>query len=128
MNTEVKILFPDNRLQEGSIVNVYSCLPSKNEDFQRFVILLSESTHSKQKTVIKWLKARRVPTYSANSVIELTKVLKLAPFDLFTLINRSGIIFELIDDQAVYKGSTIQPLIDSILCITPDISRSTETN
>ena len=62
------------------------------------------------------------------SVIELTKVLKLAPFDLFTLINRSGIIFELIDDQAVYKGSTIQPLIDSILCITPDISRSTETN
>lgn len=60
------------------------------------------------------------------SVTELSKVLRLAPFDLFNLINRSGIIFELIDDQAVYKGSTIQPLIDSIVCINPDISRSTE--
>ncbi len=59
------------------------------------------------------------------SVTELSKVLRLAPFDLFNLINRSGIIFELIDDQAVYKGSAIQPLIDSIVCINPDISRST---
>lgn len=59
------------------------------------------------------------------SVTELSKVLRLAPFDLFNLINRSGIIFELIDDQAVYKGSEIQPLIDSIVCINPDISRST---
>lgn len=56
------------------------------------------------------------------SVTELSKVLRLAPFDLFNLINRSGIIFELIDDQAVYKGSEIQPLIDSISCINPDIS------
>lgn len=62
------------------------------------------------------------------SVTELSKVLRLAPFDLFNLINRSGIIFELIDDQAVYKGSAIQPLIDSIACTNPDISRSTVTS
>lgn len=62
------------------------------------------------------------------SVGELSKELGLAPFDLFNFINKSGIIYELVDDQAVYKGAIIQTLIDSIRCITQDISPSTGTS
>lgn len=46
------------------------------------------------------------------SVSELSKVLVLAPYDLFILINKSGILFDLIDNQAVYKGSEIQAIIN----------------
>lgn len=69
MNRDVKILFPDDRLQKGSIVNVYSCLPSKNGDFQRFVRLLSEATHSSRTTVMRWLKTRRISSEYARKAI-----------------------------------------------------------
>lgn len=62
------------------------------------------------------------------SVHELSEVLGLAPYDLFNLINKSGIIFELVDDQAVYKGAVIQTLIEPIRCIIQDIFPSTGTN
>lgn len=58
------------------------------------------------------------------SVSELSRELGLAPYDMFNLINKSGIIFELVDDQAVYRGAMIQTLIDSTQCIIQDISRS----
>lgn len=59
------------------------------------------------------------------SAAELSKVLGLAPYDLYILINKSGILFELIDDQAVYKGSEIQTIINPTKCITPDTYHST---
>lgn len=59
------------------------------------------------------------------SVSELSKVLGLAPFDLYKLINESGILFEFIDGQAAYKGSEIQPLIESKQCIIQDTFPST---
>lgn len=62
------------------------------------------------------------------SVHELSEVLRLAPYDLFNLINKSGIIYDLIDDQAVYKGAVIQTLIEPTGCIIQDISPSTGTN
>lgn len=62
------------------------------------------------------------------SVHELSEVLGLAPYDLFNLINKSGIIYDLVDDQAVYKGSVIQTLINPTRCIIQDISRSTGTS
>lgn len=46
------------------------------------------------------------------SVPELLRILGIAPFDLYRLINHSGILFDLVDDMAVYKGSEIQPLIN----------------
>lgn len=54
------------------------------------------------------------------SVSELSKVLGLAPYDMLTLINNSGILYELKDGHAAYKGSDIQPLIESKRCITQD--------
>lgn len=62
------------------------------------------------------------------SATELSKVLGLAPYDLFILISRSEIIFKLIDNQAVYQGAEIQNLINSKQCITPVTSRSTGTS
>lgn len=62
------------------------------------------------------------------SVHELSEVLGLAPYDLFNFINKSGIIYDFVDDQAVYKGAVIQTLIDSTRCIIQDISRSTGTS
>ena len=41
------------------------------------------------------------------SVHELSEVLGLAPYDLFNLINKSRIIYDLVDDKAVYKGAVI---------------------
>lgn len=62
------------------------------------------------------------------SVHELSKVLGLAPYDLFNLINKSGIIYDLVDDQAVYKGAVIQTLIEPTRCIIQDIFPSTGTS
>lgn len=62
------------------------------------------------------------------SATELSKVLGLAPYDLFILINKSGILFKLIDNQAVYKGSEIQTIINPTKCITPVTSRSIGTS
>lgn len=62
------------------------------------------------------------------TVHELSEVLGLAPYDLFNLINKSRIIYDFIDDHAVYKGAVIQTLIDSTKCIIQDISRSTGTS
>lgn len=59
------------------------------------------------------------------SAAELSKVLGLAPYDLYILINKSEILFKLVDDQAVYKGSEIQTLINSTRCITQDTYHST---
>lgn len=46
------------------------------------------------------------------SVSELSKILQIAPYDLFKIINKSELLFELVDDKAVYKGSEIQSLIE----------------
>ena len=62
------------------------------------------------------------------SVHELSEALGLAPYDLFNLINKSGIIYDLVDDQAVYKGAVIQTLIESTRCIIQDIFPSIGTS
>lgn len=62
------------------------------------------------------------------SVSELSTVLALAPYDLLRLINESGIIFEMKDGHAAFKGSEIQPLIDAKRCIAQDIYHSTGTS
>lgn len=62
------------------------------------------------------------------SATELTRVLGLAPYDLFILISRSRLLYQFIDNQAVYEGAEIQNLINSKQCITPVTSRSTGTS
>ncbi len=69
LKKDVNALFPADRLQAGSIADVYSGLPSKKIDYHRFVCLLSDATHLSRKTVWKWLKIRRVPTNSAKARI-----------------------------------------------------------
>lgn len=69
MKMDINRLFPANRQQSGSIVDIYSHLPKKNIEYHRFVNLLCEASHSRRKTVKKWLKARRVPKSSARYAI-----------------------------------------------------------
>ena len=69
MKMDVNKLFPPYRQKIGSIVNIYSRLPSRNTDYLRFIDLLCEATHSRRKTVKKWLRARRVPRSSAQYAI-----------------------------------------------------------
>ena len=59
-------LFPANRQQRGSIVDIYLHLPKKNIEYLRFVNLLCEASHSHRKTVKKWLKVRNVPRSSVR--------------------------------------------------------------
>lgn len=69
LNTDIKVLFPTDRLQAGSIVNVYLRLSSKKTDYHRFVGMLSNATCASRKTVMKWLKARRIPQKYAKYAI-----------------------------------------------------------
>lgn len=66
MKMDVNRLFPANRQQRGSIVDIYLHLPKKNIEYLRFVNLLCEASHSHRKTVKKWLKVRNVPRSSAR--------------------------------------------------------------
>lgn len=54
---------------------------------------------------------------------ELSRILGLAPYDLFILIEQSGLIFDYVDDQAVFTGSDIQTIIESAQCTTQATSR-----
>lgn len=81
MKGEVKDLFPGDRLQAGSIANVYSCLPSRNIDYLTFVDLLAHITRSSKQTVQKWLKTRRVPSkYAREAIAEFIGVSNLQLF------------------------------------------------
>lgn len=62
-------LFPLDRLQSGSLADIYFHISSKRTEYQKFIVLLSEAAHSKPKTVRKWLKSRRVPTSTAQYAI-----------------------------------------------------------
>lgn len=66
MKMDVNRLFPTNRQQRGSIVDIYLHLPKKNIEYLRFVNLLCETSHSHRKTVKKWLKVRNVPRSSVR--------------------------------------------------------------
>ncbi len=66
MKMDVNRLFPANRQQRGSIVDIYLHLPKKNIEYLRFVNLLCEASHSHRKTVKKWLKVRNVPRSSVR--------------------------------------------------------------
>lgn len=83
MKMDVKRLFPADRQQRGSIVDIYSHLPKKNIEYLRFVNLLCEASHSRRKTVKKWLKARRVPRSSARYAI--AQVIGVSITQLFPL-------------------------------------------
>lgn len=69
LKMEVGKLFPHDRLQSGSIADIYAHISSKRTEYHKFIVLLSEATHSKPKTVRKWLKSRRVPTSAAQYAI-----------------------------------------------------------
>lgn len=69
LKIDVGKLFPLNRLQSGSIADLYFHISSKGTEYHKFIVLLSEATHSKPKTVKKWLKSRRVPTRAAQYAI-----------------------------------------------------------
>lgn len=83
MKVDVNRLFPADRQQRGSIVDIYSNLPKKNMEYLRFVNLLCEVSHSRRKTVKKWLKARRVPKSSARYAI--AQVIGVSISQLFPL-------------------------------------------
>lgn len=75
LNTDIKVLFPTDRLQAGSIVNVYLRCSPKNIDYHRFVGMLSDATCASRKTVMKWLKARRIPPkYAKYAIAEVIGV------------------------------------------------------
>lgn len=61
LGKEVGVLFPKNRTQAGSLVGIYLNLSPKKLEFHRFIDMLSECTGSSEKTIRKWLKARRIP-------------------------------------------------------------------
>lgn len=69
MNMDINRLFPADRKQKGSIIDIYAHLPKRNIEYLEFVNLLCEASHTRRKTVKKWLKARRVPKSSARSAI-----------------------------------------------------------
>lgn len=83
MKMDVNRLFPTDRQQRGSIVDIYLHLPKKNTEYLRFVNLLCEASHSRRKTVKKWLKARNVPRSSARSAI--AQVIGVSISQLFPL-------------------------------------------
>ena len=83
MKMDINRLFPADRQQSGSIIDIYSHLPKKNIEYLRFVNLLCEATHSRRKTVKKWLKARRVPRSSAQYAI--AQVIGVSISQLFPL-------------------------------------------
>lgn len=83
MNMDINRLFPADRQQSGSIIDIYSHLPKKNMEYLRFVNLLCEVSHSRRKTVKKWLKARRVPKSSARYAI--AQVIGVSISQLFPL-------------------------------------------
>lgn len=59
---------------------------------------------------------------------ELSNILGLAPLDLLKLINRHRLIFDYVDDRAVFLGSDIQAIIETPRCITQDTFRSIGTS
>lgn len=83
MKVDVNRLFPADRQQRGSIVDIYSNLPQKNIEYLRFVNLLCEVSHSRRKTVKKWLRTRRVPKSSARYAI--AQVIGVSISQLFPL-------------------------------------------
>lgn len=83
MGIDVNQLFPADRTQTGSIVDVYLRLSPNGIEFQNFIFLLSLATHSKQKTVRKWLKARKVPMQGAR--IAIAQVIGVSISQLFPL-------------------------------------------
>lgn len=83
MKMDINRLFPSDRQQSGSIVDIYFRLPSRNIDYLRFVNLLCEASHSSQKTVKKWLKARKVPRSSVRYAI--AKVIGVSISQLFPI-------------------------------------------
>lgn len=83
MKMDVNKLFPADRLQSGSIVDIYIQLSSKRMEYHSFIYLLAEASHTKQKTVKKWLKARRVPASSVQYAI--AQVIGVSISQLFPL-------------------------------------------
>lgn len=83
MGMDVNQLFPADRTQTGSIVDVYLRLSPNGIEFKNFIFLLSLATHSKQKTVRKWLKARKVPMQGAR--IAIAQVIGVSISQLFPL-------------------------------------------
>lgn len=61
LGKEVGVLFPKNRTQAGSLIDIYLNLSPKKLEFHRFIDMLSECTGSSEKTIRKWFKARRIP-------------------------------------------------------------------
>ena len=83
MKMDINRLFPANRQQRGSIVDIYLHLPKKNIEYLRFVNLLCEASHSHRKTVKKWLKVRNVPRSSAR--YKIAEVIGVSISQLFPL-------------------------------------------
>lgn len=83
MRMDVNQLFPADRTHTGSIVDVYLRLSPNGIEYQNFIFLLSLATHSRQKTVRKWLKVRRVPMQGARTAI--AQVMGVSISQLFPL-------------------------------------------
>lgn len=62
-------LFPEDRTQKGSLVDLYTSLSAKKVELHQFVNMISISTRASPKTVRKWLKQRRVPGRTARKDI-----------------------------------------------------------
>lgn len=64
-----KVLFPDNRLAEGSLVSLYINLSHQPEEYAEFVDDICKATNSSRKTVVSWLFGRHSPKPYAKSRI-----------------------------------------------------------
>lgn len=66
---DIEVLFPENRRQEGSLVDLYIKRSAKKIELHQFIKLLSQATRASPKTIRKWLKQRKVPNKIARKDI-----------------------------------------------------------
>lgn len=64
-----KVLFPDTRLAEGSLVSLYTRQSQKPEEYNELIDDICKVTNASRKTVVSWMYGRHTPKPYAQSRI-----------------------------------------------------------
>ena len=63
------MLFPEERLTEGSLVSIYISLPTSSKEYTELINDICEATHSSKSAVTSWIYGRHTPKPGAKTII-----------------------------------------------------------